>query len=90
MTTRQRACHLLRQHEIDCNCPLFRLAVDSRLRVFDFEQSFDAKDLARLQSTCTFFGDEKEEGDDDRGSGAREGGRGLTTDGHAGTFLVSD
>ena len=61
MTTRQRACHLLRQHEIDCNCPLFASQL-TRDCVSLILNKVSAKDLARVQSSCTFFGDEKGRG----------------------------
>ena len=81
MTTRQRACHLLRQHEIDCNCPLFASQL-TRDCVSLILKKVSAKDLARVQSSCTFFGDEKGRGrlmieEEVR---SRIQGKGLTTD----------
>ena len=81
MTTRQRACHLLRQHEIDRNCPLFASQL-TRDCVSLILNKVSAKDLARVQSSCTFFGDEKGRGrlmieEEVR---SRIQGKGLTTD----------
>ena len=61
VTTRQRACHLLRQHEIDRNCPLFASQL-TRDCVSLILNKVSAKDLARVQSSCTFIGDEKGRG----------------------------
>jgi len=61
VTTRQRACHLLRQHEIDRNCPLFASQL-TRDCVSLILNKVSAKDLARVRGSCTFFGDEKGRG----------------------------
>ena len=59
--TRQRACHALRQHEFDVNCPLFSSSLTRDCASLILRR-VDAKDLARLKSTCKFFGDERGRG----------------------------
>jgi hypothetical protein len=61
VTTRQRACHLLRQHEFDVHCPLFSTQLTRDCATLILKR-VSARDLARVKSSCKFFGDERGRG----------------------------